>query len=55
MPESDSTDAEELTEKINEYVDTLIDKLSGWVYEIPVFKYEAMTTNIDDLTRFPVN
>ncbi|NIN61113.1 MAG: DUF4340 domain-containing protein [Gammaproteobacteria bacterium] len=55
MPESDSTDAEELTEKINEYVDTLNDKLSGWVYEIPVFKYEAMTTNIDDLTRFPVN
>ncbi|MEJ2094314.1 MAG: hypothetical protein P8X93_03845, partial [Gammaproteobacteria bacterium] len=55
IPESDSTDAEELTEKINEYVDTLNDRLSGWVYEIPVFKYEAMTTNIDDLTRFPVN
>lgn len=55
MSESDSTDAEELTEKINEYVDTLNDKLSGWVYEIPVFKYEAMTTSIDDLARFPVN
>ena len=38
---------------IRDYARTLNNRLSGWVYSIPEFKYEALTTNIDDLMRIP--
>ncbi len=51
-PEDDGKD---VSAGVRDYAQNLNDKLSGWVYRIPEFKYEALTTNIDDLMRFPGN
>lgn len=50
MAASDAEAAKD-TPSVKEVVSNLSERLEGWVYRIPDFKYEALTTNLDKLKK----
>jgi len=53
MEEPEEIDKDELLKNISHYTGELKNRLSDWIYEIPDFKYEALTSDLDALSSFP--
>lgn len=47
--EPDRPDPDAMLEAMQAEADTLNDRVAGWVYQIPLYKYEQMTHTIDEL------